>query len=349
MFKLVFPTSLLFLIILCCIGSYAQGVDLSSATVTVCNQGKIPVNVVKGTQTGELFGNTLEVSGWINVDPGKCEQVFHGVGSPDTGAARTYLGFGFFDTQNHLMSGHVSTLPDFGRYRFGTPVLTTANDRFCVRDDGMAYRIREHAALNCATFRFGGGDPGGYTSFPAVLRIMPIPSKCSSAPYGGPVMCSYGDYFLDVKATSASAEMQVSGRVGKDQASESSGSGASLGDVMTALGNAAAAQRQKQADANAKVQAAARQTAKVCISESMYPQWMNPDSKMREFKQHFKHGLQLAAQDPSGDMDVIWLVDDRYYPGYVPGGSINKVVSSISSNYGGCGTGAYKLDFVFNP
>jgi hypothetical protein len=61
--------------------------------------------------------------------------------------------------------------------------------------------VAEHPALNCATFRSGANDPGGYVSFPKALVMNPRVMQCTSL-YGGAVVnCNFGDYYLDVTAT----------------------------------------------------------------------------------------------------------------------------------------------------
>src|SRR5690349_17360284 len=75
----------------------AQGRS-SDATVTVCNQGRIDINAVIGTEaTLPLFTHNLDVVAWVSIKPGACSQMYHGVGDYESGSGiqRTYLGFGF--------------------------------------------------------------------------------------------------------------------------------------------------------------------------------------------------------------------------------------------------------------
>ncbi len=221
---------------------------MTDATLTVCNKGQININVVVGTQAAlPLFNHDLIVAGWTSIEPGACRQVYHDAAVPGYATDRAYVGFGFLDPRGQLIAGHASRLPDLGTFSFGTPVLTAAGDRFCVRrTSAFEYRIAEHAQLNCATFRAGANDPGGYTSFPTALEIQPLALACAQ------FSCSYGYYSLDVTATRANPEIQITGRIG-DQPDQSAGSGGpGVGtQILQQLAKAAAEQGQKLAQERA--------------------------------------------------------------------------------------------------
>jgi hypothetical protein len=117
----------------------------SDAMVTICNQGRIDINVIIGTEPAlPLFTHNLDVAAWVSIKPGARHQVCHGFGNYDSGDGieHSYLGFGFYNSQNQFIAGHAARLPDFGIFSSGTPILTAAGDRFCVRNTGMTYRTR---------------------------------------------------------------------------------------------------------------------------------------------------------------------------------------------------------------
>jgi hypothetical protein len=89
----------------------------SDATVTVCNEGRIDINVVIGTEAAlPLFTHNLDVVAWVSIKPGACHRAYHGVGDYDTGDGieHSYLGFGSYNSQNQFIAGHAARLPDFG-------------------------------------------------------------------------------------------------------------------------------------------------------------------------------------------------------------------------------------------
>jgi hypothetical protein len=332
-------------------GSYAHSFDLSPATLSVCNQGTIAVNVVIGIQADLLFGDYLDVDGWRTLDPGECKEIYHRQGDPQSGAPRAYLGFGFSDSHGRFRPGYATQLPNLGQFPFGTQVLASANDRFCVRDAGMVYRIPEHASLDCASFRSSSSDQGGYTSFPTVLRFYPIPRTCSSPPFGGAFTCSGGEYYLNVKATADSSEIKIWSGIGKNQEppAGSSSNGVGLGNVMKSIGDAAVAERKKKEKAEAEAQAAGRQNVTVCVPEALDADWRNPapGSKMEKFKTHFKHALEVHAENSESDMTAWWWIDGRVFATYDPAGPLGKVV--VSDQGGSCGLNSRREMFAINP
>ena len=91
----------------------------SDATITVCNQGRIDINVVIGTQTAlPLFARNLDVVAWLSIKPAACRQVYPGVGDYATSAGidRSYLGFGFYKWMTVDASVY-STWNPAGRFR----------------------------------------------------------------------------------------------------------------------------------------------------------------------------------------------------------------------------------------
>jgi hypothetical protein len=263
-----------FLIAQCAFAASQAQAGPSDATVTVCNQGQIDINAVIGTETPRtLFTDDLYVVGWLSIKPGACTQVYHGVGEYATsaGIAWSYLGFGFYDSQNQFIAGHAARLPEFGAVGYGTPTLSAAGDRFCVRNTSFRYRIAEHAVLDCATFRSDANDPGGYTSFPTVLKIQPRPWGCDETTHN----CSFGDFYLDVTATPTSPEIQIAGRIGNDEQPQQSDEPGLGTQLMQQLAKAAAEQSQRlaqeQADAAAQAQAQAEASlgSNVCVPDDL--------------------------------------------------------------------------------
>jgi hypothetical protein len=243
--------------------------NYSSASVSVCNKGQININVVIGEPAPlPLFNHDLVVTAWVSIAPGACRQVYHTVGDnrTGTGTERAYLGFGFSDPQGQLMAGHASRLPDLGIYALLTPVIAASKDRFCARWDAFRYRIAEHAEFDCSTFRAGANDPGGYTSFTTALTIQPVAAFCSNP--DAPYTCHDGAYYLDVIATHASPEIQLTGRIGASQSPGSGGPDSSI-QVLQQLAQAAAEEGKKRAQA----QAAAAAEVKRQDEEQNRAQW----------------------------------------------------------------------------
>jgi hypothetical protein len=323
--------------------SLAQG-RFSVATVTVCNEGQIDLNVVIGTEVAlQFFTHNLDVVAWVIIKPGTCRTVYHGVGDSESGEGvhRSYMGFGFYNSQSQLIAGHASRLPDFGTWTFGTPILAAAADRFCVRDTGINYRIAEHAVLDCATFRTGENDIGGYTSFPTALEILPHPVWCSDRPY----ICYFGDYYLDVTATPDSPEIQIKGRIGKDKQPDQS-PGPGLGtQIMQQLAKAAAEEGQRlaqeKADAAvlAKAQAEASVRGTVCVPDDLLAEWRNPPpgSKMEALQRQLKASLRERAKSPSYDQSKWMTVDSSIYSTWNPAGHFRGVVTATEG--GSCSVG----------
>ena len=96
--------------------------------------------------------------------------------------------------------------------RSASPSLPPPAIGSVVRNTGISYRISEHAVLDCATFRAGANDSGGYTPLPTLLEILRRPVCCSERPY----ICYFGDCHLDVTASPASPKIQIAGRIGRD-------------------------------------------------------------------------------------------------------------------------------------
>jgi hypothetical protein len=314
------------------------------ATVTVCNQGRIDIHTVIGTEAAlPLLAHNLDVVAWVSIKPGACSRVYHGVGDYDSGDGieHSYLGFGFYNSQNQFIAGHAARLPDFGTFTYGTPILTAAGDRFCVRNTGIRYTIAEHAVLNCATFRSGANDPGGYTSFPTVLKILPRPWGCDDRLH----TCSFGDFSLDVTATPTSAEIQITGRIGKDEQPDQSTEPGLGTRVMQQLANAAAERTQKlaqeQADAatQAQAQAEASRGSNVCVPDDLLAEWRNPPpgSKMEALQRELKASLRERAKSPRYDQSKWMTVDSSIYSTWNPAGPFRGVVTATDG--GSCAVG----------
>jgi hypothetical protein len=239
----------IFLLVLALISpttALAQTYDASQgvARITVCNKGQIYINVVVATQDVQVFSTDLNVSAWKNIEPRKCALLYY-----STLEAPVYMGFAFVDLHGKLIPAHASRLPDFGPYSIlGTPILEPASDRFCVREKtAVWYQIHKHAVLNCATFRAGANDPGGYVSYPATLEMQPRNMECHSM--NGGTSCVFGDYYLDVIATPSSEEIQIIGRESQDsEPVDSASSGPSvLAQLMQQLATGASEKGQKVA------------------------------------------------------------------------------------------------------
>lgn len=69
-------------------------------------------------------------------------------------------------------------------HRSASPSLPPPAIGSVVRNTGISYRISEHAVLDCATFRAGANDSGGYTPCPRC-------SKSCAAPCAVPSVRTY--------------------------------------------------------------------------------------------------------------------------------------------------------------
>ena len=315
-------------------GSSAYG----DAWLDVCNKGSVAIKVVVALKPEICFGKFLDVSGWAVIPPGGCKQVYKDNGDP------AYIGFGFFSSQHRFTAGHIENVPNFGQFPLGSKVLTRADKQLCVRDNGMGYRMHNDPMPDCASFRYDRNDPGGYFSFASALYFNPIPMECNPVGFNNQVVCSGGDYYLNVRPTGSDTELHASlgSKSGKDQPPAEPG----IGDaIMKAVGKAAAEKRQKEEQA----QAAGRKNVTVCVPESLLTEWRNPPpgSKMEKFKEHFKNALRIHASDPSQDMTEWWWIDDRVYPTYDPATPLGKVVFSYDP--GTCGRTGHRENLAINP
>ena len=304
------------------IAALAQSYEASAgvARVTVCNRGQIPINVIKGTQALQLVGHDLDVVAWKPVNPKNCTLIYYDAFEP-----RTYIGFGFYNSQGRLIAGHAARLPDFGYFSIlGTPILGPASDRFCVHEkDGVSYRIAEHAALNCATFRTDANDPGGYISFPTTLEMSPRIRECVSLYGGASVNCNFGDYYLDVTATPTSAEIQITGRTGPDEPPvDTASSGPSTRDqILRQLAIAAADENQKRAREKAQVDAEAKARSEqslrgsICVPDDLLAEWNSPPpgGKMETLQKQLKASLRERAKLQHYDQTKWFTVDASGY------------------------------------
>jgi hypothetical protein len=332
--------------------SFAQGYRSGVATLTVCNKGQIGINVVRASAAAQLFSHDFDVLAWIPINPGKCNQVYYGVGDPNTGSgtALSYIGFGFYNLQGQLVAGHAAHLPDFDIIGFGTPVLAPASERFCVRADGVSYRIAEHAVLNCAIFRSGANDAGGYISFPTTLQIIPRPMKCNFS-NGGVASCLFGDYFLDVTATPASEEIRITGRIGEDQQPDQSNGPSVANQVMQQVAKAAAEQGQKLAQEQAAAQAGSKARIEasvhgsICVPDELLAEWNNPPSggKMELLKQQLKDSLRERAKLRGYDQTKWFTVYSSSYSNWSPPRSFQAAGVVTATDGGSCASGQHEF------
>ena len=228
--------------------SHAYG----DATLTICNKGSVPINVVVAIRdTLWPVVNSWGVSGWTSIAPGHCEIVYQEF------AALAYIGFAFFDSQNQFAgAGHIEQAPDFGWSGF-TRVLTKSDKRLCVQgSQGMSYKIRNDPTptVDCASFHSGGNDRGGYVPLASALYFVPDSRHCDAAYPGAPstqVTCSGGDFYLNVKPTANDRELHAS--AGSESGKDVPSTGPSLGDqLMNELGKAAAERRKRREEMQAE-------------------------------------------------------------------------------------------------
>jgi len=336
------------LLLLMFAGSFAYG----DAFLTVCNKGSEQINVVVATRDS-LWPviNSWDVSGWKIIAPGHCERVYNeNLGLP------AYIGFAFVDSQAHLTyAGHISQVPDFGLNGF-TRVLTKSDKRLCVHNQGMSYKVRNDPtpAVDCASFRSGGNDPGGYVPLASALYFAPNVSECHTVGFNNDVSCYGGDYYLNVKPTATDRELHAS--LGSESGSDQAPSGPTLGDrLMAQLGKAAAEEgkRLQEERAEQAVQEKARAEASVkqnvCISDDLTAEWRNPPAggKMESLKRLLVQSLRERANTPSYDQTRWIFVDSRYYPAWVAGTSFRDLV--YTGPGGNCGVGKHREILALTP
>ena len=328
------------------LAALAQSYDASpgAARITVCNKGQIPINVAVGTMAVVLVAHELDVEAWKTINPGGCALVYY-----STLELRSYLGFGFYDAHGRLIAGHAARLPDFGVFSIlGQPIVGPASDRFCVREkSGVSYRIAEHAALNCATFRVNANDPGGYISIRTALVVTPRNRECVSL-YGGAVVnCNFGDYYLDVTATPASEEIQIAGRTGPDQEPVgAASSGPTARDqIMQQLANSASEESKKlarekaEADAEGRARAEASVHGSICVPNDLLAEWKSPPpgGKMEKFQQQLKASLRERAKLQHYDQTKWFTVDSGRYRSWNLNAPFQTFVTATDG--GSCSTG----------
>jgi uncharacterized protein DUF1036 len=337
--------------------SYAYGDDVSyrSATLTICNKGSEQVNVAVAIRDS-LWPvppfNSWEVSGWKSIVPGHCERVYRETGEP------AYIGFAFFDSQNHFTgAGHIGQAPDFGWNGF-TRVLTRSDKRLCVQgSQGMAYKIRNDPtpAVDCASFHSGGNDPGGYVPLASALYFVPKVTECRSGVgiFSGQVSCTGGDYYLNVKPTASDRELHAS--AGSESGKDQSPAEPSIGDaILKELGKAAAEQRKRREEMQAEeaVQEKARAETSVkqnvCISDDLTTEWRNPPAggKMESLQRLLIQSLRERAKTSGYDQTRWIAVDSRYYSAW-PNTSWGKLVSTIPG--GSCGAAGHREILALAP
>jgi uncharacterized protein DUF1036 len=332
--------------------AYAQSaIDWGIATLTICNKGSVAINVAVAIKPDLFLGTILDVSGWTRIPPGDCARVYKEGGTWDNGAEHAYIAFGF---DSDLIPGRIEQVPDFGPFAFGTKVLTKSDKRLCVRNERFGYRIRNDSPVDCASFHYGGNDPGGYVPFASALYFIPQASHCVSQGFIGQVYCSGGEYYLNVRPTASERELHASvgSKSGKDQPPAEP----SIGDqLMNELGKAAAEQRKRREEMQAeeavqeKARAGASVRQNVCISDDLPTEWRNPSAsgKMETLKRLLIQSLRERANTPGYDQTRWIAVDSRYYSAWNPDTSFGKLVSTIPG--GSCGAAGHREILALAP
>ncbi len=115
----------------------AQNMDHEwDAQIVVCNDGAIGVDVVRAYRHPDYFsGDQWQVTGWYNVDPGKCEAIgrseSYATGGIFLKDPITLLAFGFRDSTGALGSIRLSP---------GTKNYYPTDQQFCVELEGFSYQ-----------------------------------------------------------------------------------------------------------------------------------------------------------------------------------------------------------------
>ena len=201
--------------------AWAQNDD---AFLRVCNEGKVPVEVVDAHTN--FLDSTWTVEG-TTIAPGRCEVVYEDYGP----SQRALVGFGFKNGHGDFVSGRVPSVPDWGTYEYSSLMLAAVQGKAkevilarasgkiaCVHADATLYSSNDAtfpAALdNCRQFSVTGPKPtgsGGFYPLTFALDFHPAPSRCGTYDSRMPnaPLCAGGNYYMNVNPDPASGEVMV--------------------------------------------------------------------------------------------------------------------------------------------
>jgi hypothetical protein len=241
------------------------------ANLTVCNKGTVGVGVVIVERSLDIrLTRVMHVDGWVVVDPGACQQVYHETEMGEIERAQTaYIGIGFRDAQRRFVTGTVDPVPDFGSSLFDK-ILTKSDFKFCVSNNRVFYNINDPAFnhtkdptdTNCAGFHPGAvgsvANDGPFFSFTAALYFRPVTGSCFQSD------CRDSDYFLNVAPGRNDGDGNLHASLGSPSGAsvEPADSGKGLTDFLGLLAKAADDEKKRQAQAEAAAAQAQLQQAR---------------------------------------------------------------------------------------
>ena len=293
-----------------------DGVGYSS--LTICNRGTIPFNVVVAMDNEPLPAiHRWNVYGWFFIDPKGCKKVHHSSLGPPA-----YIGFGYYDVQGQFGAGSIDQVPDIGFLEYNwvqaamygkskVPVLTKTSKKLCVNQSGVSYTLNDSPETNCSTLD-PQGSTGPYFPFATTLFFQPMPSRCVGGTYGISVSCGGGHYYLNVVASPNGWHMSASrgsaSESGTDQPAADSGS--SFDDFLKGMLENS---RKQQAFDEAKKKAEEAQRLEA-VKKAIEARRTNPVWISYEKEQQAKWGAPSVS---AGDYNAVWKGKQMHVSGTV--------------------------------
>lgn len=250
------------------------------ANLTVCNKGTVGVSVVVAERSLAInLMEVLHVDGWVVVEPGACQQVYHETEMGQIERAQTaYIGFGFRDAQHRFVTGTVDPVPDFGRLLFDK-ILTKSDFKFCATNNRVFYNIKDAAFYhtedpthnNCANFHpdrvASVANDGPFFSLAAALYFQPVTGSC--ALYD----CRDSDYFLNVAPGRSDGDGNLHASLGSPSGAtvEPADPAKGLADLRTAVAQVQLQQARNQQAAREEAQKQTKAAAAAGVRDAQVP------------------------------------------------------------------------------
>jgi len=195
-------------------GASVAHAQVGNATLDVCNQGTIAVNLFSAKEYHGLFSTELQVYGWTHIEPGTCQRVYWAHGEAASVGEGVYLGLATIE-RGEISGFYVDRAPDLGEdgefwdgfTKFH--VLAESHRQFCASLNGMNYAIDSNATLHCSTFHSDNTGDAPYVWLASALYFQPrLAGLCGQA-------CpNDGKYFLRVAPRPNDYELHASAGTG---------------------------------------------------------------------------------------------------------------------------------------
>jgi uncharacterized membrane protein len=313
--------------------------DLHAIRLDVCNKGQVQIQYATAERQGSfLTGYKWVVSGWSTINAGECDNVYHSASDYN---GNIYVAFAFTDSTGTWGAADLDLTHDHGEV-----LRSSEGQHICVALNSFQYTVPAQG--------LGGSCAKGYFPFLTSVFLEPgQPSDCGTI-YG---FCA--NYDFNVQVTTRSRAIQAgpatqknpgaastAAKAGSDNSQNkppSANSNVSLGDVVQAIGKAAAENRQRQ-ETNAHT------FATICVPGTLLDEWRNPThgSKMESFKSRFKGALQRHTQNPDADLTRWWYINNGGYLRYTPDSALNEVVYTNSAGHE-CNSPGHLEQLALNP